>query len=48
MKVVLTRIMCFFFKFFENTYDEEFAIVKEAKNGSIIVVFKNYFNIKGS
>ena len=40
--------MCFFFKFFENTYDEEFAIVKEAKNGSIIVVFKNYFNIKGS
>ena len=46
MKVVLTWIMCFL-KNFENTYGEEFAIVKEAKKGSIIVVFKNYFNFKG-
>ena len=47
MKVVLTWIMCFL-KNFENTYGEEFAIVKEAKKGSIIVVFKNYSNFKGS
>ena len=47
MKVVLTWIMCFL-KIFENTYGEEFAIVKEAKKGSIIVVFKNYSNFKGS
>ena len=47
MKVVLTWIMCFL-KIFENTYGEEFAIVKEAKKGSIIVVFKNYSKFKGS
>ena len=47
MKVVLTWIMCFL-KIIENTYGDEFAIVKEAKKGSIIVVFKNYSNFKGS